>query len=283
MTIDVNWLGPKFSNLSGLQVLSSGGQKWVFSANDHTHGEIVLKLIKPSSGDVEHTEREILAVQTINSKRVPRVLEHGVLDTQLGNCLWILEPLVNGPTVQQMITFGPLRKEQYLKLGLQMLEALKEAEDVAIVHRDVKPGNIMCDQAGDFWLLDFGLARHQELSSLTPTASPYGKFTPGYAPPEQFKNHKREIDARADLFGLGVTLYECVTGNNPYWLNARDAMDVLHRVETMTLPPLSLSFRAGNSFRDLVAAMTQRRREHRPSSIADALDWMSDICFEESV
>jgi len=57
-----------------------------------------------------------------------------------------------------------------------------------------------------FWLLDFGIARHLDLSSLTATSLPYGKMTLGYAPPEQCRNFKREIDSRADLFALGVTM-----------------------------------------------------------------------------
>jgi serine/threonine protein kinase len=107
--------------------------------------------------------------------------------------------------------------QSVLRLGLHVLEALERAETVQIVHRDVKPDNIMCDGEGNFWLLDFGIARHLELSSLTPTASPFGKMTLGYAPPEQCRNVKGDIDSRADLFALGVTLHECATGRNGFF------------------------------------------------------------------
>jgi len=103
------------------------------------------------------------------------------------------------------------RRKPVLKLGLQVMEALERAERSQIVHRDVKPENIMQDSAGGFWLLDFGIARHLDLSSLTASGLPYRKMTLGYAPPEQCRNFKREIDSRADLFALGVTMHECAT------------------------------------------------------------------------
>ena len=164
-----------------------------------------------------------------------------------------------------------------------MLEALVSAEQVHIVHRDVKPDNIMCDLNNNFWLLDFGVARHLSLDSLTATASPLGKFTAGYAPPEQFKNFKNDIDARADLFALGVTLYQCATGVNPFQHAARDWTEVLRRVEHQPLPPLSLSFGSANEFKDLVSTMVQKRPDHRQATANEALDWMKEICAKEQI
>lgn len=182
-----------------------------------------------------------------------------------------------------MLQAGPLNTTRLLRLGLHTLDALSKAEAEQIVHRDVKPQNIMLDAAGHFWLLDFGLARHLTLSSMTPTADPFGKCTPGYAPPEQFRNIKSEIDGRADLFALGVTLYECATGSNPFRHGARNVLDIFRNVETKHLVPLSLKFGSANEFRDLVATMTQKRRDHRPRTVAEALDWMMDICTREHI
>jgi eukaryotic-like serine/threonine-protein kinase len=164
-----------------------------------------------------------------------------------------------------------------------VLEALAAAEAVRIVHRDVKPDNIISDPGGSFWLLDFGVARHPDLRSLTPTGLPFGKGTLGYCPPEQFRNIKPAIDGRADLFGLGVTLYECASGSNPFRAGARNDLEVLKRVERMALLPLRLSFGAGNEFRDLVDSMTQKRRDQRPASAAEALQWIQEICAKEGL
>lgn len=225
--------------------------------------------------------REILAVSQVQSQRVPRILATGQVAADIGNCVWIREERVMGTTVRDQLRSGPLSPHPLLRLGLHMLEALVQAERAHIVHRDLKPDTMMCDHDGNFWLLDFGVARHLELDSLTATAAPFGKFTPGYAPPEQFRNLKAAIDTRADLFALGVTLYECSTGANPFITG--NALYALRNVERLPLPALSLPIANANDFRDLVAAMTQKRRDHRPSSAAGALEWMAEICQKESV
>ena len=197
MSIDVTWLSTKFPELNNLASLSSGGQKWVFSADHGTDGAVVLKLFKPSGtpSGIELVFREMLAVQTVASDRVPKILQHDEIDTQLGKCFWFREQRIAGNDLSDVLKSGPLNTVRLLRLGLHMLQALAKSEKEQIVHRDVKPQNIMMDGADQFWLLDFGLARHLTLTSITPTADPFGKCTPGYAPPEQFRNIKTEIEA----------------------------------------------------------------------------------------
>lgn len=280
MNVAPDWLAQQFPELGQISLLGSGGQKIVFAAKHSSEGDVVLKLIHPSQ-DLESVHREILAVSRVQSPRVPIILDTGNVDTDLGKCIWIREQRVMGMTVRECAQSGPFASEQVLRLGLQMLEALARAEEVQIVHRDVKPENIIRDPAGNFWLLDFGVARHLGLSSLTATASPFGKFTAGYAPPEQFRNLKTTIDARADLFALGVTLYECATGRNPFL--GGTPLDTLRRAEKTALPLLVLPIANADEFRDLVAAMTQKRRDHRPRTAKQALGWMQAICQKENV
>jgi serine/threonine-protein kinase len=164
-----------------------------------------------------------------------------------------------------------------------VLEALASAETVRIVHRDVKPENIMQDPAGNYWLLDFGIARHLDLVSLTPTINAFGVGTPGYASPEQFRNMKRDIDNRSDLFALGVALFECVEGVNPLRDGARDNREILHRTETRPLPQISRSVDRAGGLSQLVLAMTRVHRDHRPATAAVALQWIREICAREGV
>lgn len=281
-TIDLVWLAGQFPDLSNLQPLSVGGQKIVLSAEHCSDGAVVLKLISPRQDD-ETTNRELLAVTQVNSPRVPRVIERGWLATPIGNCVWFREQRVPGQTVRSLLQSGPFDAASVLTLGLHVLETLTAAESVNIVHRDVKPENIIRDPNGDFWLLDFGLARHLSLSSLTATGLPFGKMTLGYAPPEQTRNIKGEIDSRADLFATGVTLYECATGQNPFRQGARDDMEILRRVDAMPLPALTLTITLAQSFSDLVSAMTQKRRDHRPSTVKEAFEWILDVGRVEGV
>jgi len=281
--IDITWLQRSFPELSDFRPLGQGGQKLVFAAKHGRDGDIVLKIVYPKT-DPESVRREILAVQQIQSPRVPRILEHGIADTNLGACVWLREEKVSGDTLRNILASGPLPAGGVLRLGLQMMEALEGAERSQIVHRDVKPDNIMRDSAGDFWLLDFGIARHLDLSSLTATSLPYGKMTLGYAPPEQCRNFKREIDSRADLFALGVTMHECATGKNAFLdPPPRDHLELLKRIEQVVLPPITLPIAAKDSFLDLIATMTQKNRIHRPRTISEARLWLQEICKSEGL
>lgn len=281
MSIDPAWLASQFPQLRSIMLLGRGGQKFVYSATHPSLGDIVLKIIHPS-GDPERTTREILAVENVKCPRVPNILEQGQVSTQLGNCIWLFEERVIGSSLRDCLMSGALPPEKYLRLGLHMLEALLKAEEVKIVHRDIKPENIMLDSHEHFWLLDFGLARHLDMSSLTNTVDG-GVGTLGYSPPEQMKSIKTDIDSRSDLFALGVTLHECATGIHPFRNGARDALDVFRRTESMALPPLNVTFNGGPSFKDLVSAMTQKRVVHRPPSVKVAYTWMKGVCDQNSI
>lgn len=276
------WLTTQFPDLQNIQPLTQGGQKQVFSALHRQDGDIVLKLMHPTA-DIERSRRELLAVAQVQSSRVPAILDQGTVQTQTGVCLWFQEQRIHGLTVRERLNAGPFDVTGLLRLALHVSETLAAAEVVNIVHRDVKPENLILDAAGSCWLIDFGLARHLGLDSLTATAHVFGHVTWGYAPLEQCRNLKQEIDARADLFALGMTLYECATGANPFRVGARDALEVLQRVENGNLPRLQLSFPSASDFADLIAALTQKRRIHRPDSAREAYEWIKEICEKEGV
>jgi serine/threonine protein kinase len=282
MPIDIAWLQATFPDMSDFHPIGQGGQKLVLGAK-YGGQDVVLKVLYPKT-DPESVRREILAVQQVRSPRVPRILDHGVANTNVGPCVWLREELIRGSSLRRVINDGPLPPLSVLRLGLHLMEALEGAERAQIVHRDVKPDNIMHDVDGDFWLLDFGIARHLDLSSLTATELPFGKMTLGYAPPEQCRNVKTDIDSRADLFALGVTLHECAVGRNVFFdPPPRDRLELLRRVEQVLLPPLNLPIVAGESFRDLIATMTQKNRIHRPRTVAEASVWLQEICAHEGL
>jgi serine/threonine-protein kinase len=272
----LQWIAQEFPDLQNIDILGVGGQKLVLSVLHPIEGEVVLKIIHPSQ-EVEGIRREILAVEQVGSPRVPSILETGLVDTPMGQSIWIREQRIQGISLRDRLQYGALSLDEIFKLGVQMLEALAEAEKVQIVHRDVKPENIMVDGNGDFWLLDFGISRHLAMTALTPMTRPFGKFTLGYAPPEQVRNLQQEIDATADLFAFGVTFYECATGINPFRNGAKDDFEILNRVDSMPLPALNLPCKNSASLNDLINAVTQKRRDHRPPTVAEALDWMQEI------
>lgn len=280
--VDAQWVQAQFADLNDLIPLGSGGFKRVFAGTHDAEGDVVLKLIHPQQS-LETTRREILAVNQVGSPRVPQILAVGQITTPIGDLVWFRERRIMGETVRDLLHRGPLDKRHTLRLGLHLLETLVSAESAGIVHRDVKPENIICDGKTDFWLLDFGIARHLQLQSQTATGLPFGKMTLGYAPPEQCRNLKGEIDSRADLFALGVTLYECATGQHPFRHPPANDLEILRRVESLPLLRLPLPFTSGPEFSDMLDAMTKKRRDHRPRSAREALDWMQEICIREEV
>lgn len=271
--VDAAWLSAQFPALGHLKQIGLGGQKSVFSAEHPVDGDVVLKLIHPGQ-DAERLSREVHAVEQVGSTRVPRILEVGTVMSNVGPTIWIREQRILGSTLRETLQrSGPFVVSDLIRLACQVLEALVAAERVRIVHRDVKPDNIMVDAAGDFWLLDFGLSRHLDLTSLTATAAHFGLGTPGYAPPEQFRNRKTDIDVRADLFGLGVTLYESATGANPFLIGANDVLEVIRRVERLVLP----RYAGPSDVADFIATLAQPRREHRPATANEALQWALEL------
>lgn len=283
MPIDPAWLKSTFPDLSDFQPIAQGGQKVVVAAKHPQDGQVVIKIVQPQT-DPETFRREILAVQRVNSPRVPRIAEVGQATTHLGVRLWMREERITGQTLRQVLSSGPLAACDVIRLGLQLMEALVLAEGAHIVHRDVKPDNIIFDCCGNFWLLDFGIARHLKLDSVTATSSPFGKMTLGYAPPEQCRNLKGDIESRADLFATAVTMYECATGQNPFLTPPpRDHLEILRRVELDVLPSILLPIKEQDSFRDLISAMTQKDRVHRPGNVTIALEWLRDIARQEQI
>ena len=275
--VDLAWLATQFPGLSNLAQLGAGGQKLVLTAVHPTDGDVVLKLIHPAQPAVV-AAREIQAVQAVNSPRVPRIFETGTLVTSIGTLVWLREQRVVGPTVRERLASGPFAPPVLLRLGLHTLEILAAAEAQRIVHRDVKPENIISTNSDDFWLIDFGIARHLDLPALTDPAQRWGKMTAGYAPPEQFRNVQAEIDGRSDLFALGVTLHECATGTNPFRDGTGDPLEMLRRVETRPLPRLNITMSGATDFADFVSSLVQRRRDHRPRTATEALLWIREIC-----
>lgn len=278
--VDPIWLASQFSELQDLQALADGGQKQVFSATHPDDGSVVVKLMHPGSHP-ERTQRELEAASKIQARRMPRIFAHGQITGNTGSILWFREQRISGRTLSDRLRAGPLPYAELLRLALHVSETLLAAEAANIVHRDVKPANIIVADDGDYWLIDFGLARHLELDSLTATGAPGGCGTYGYAPIEQCRNDKAEIDARADLFALGVTLYESATGQNPYLVGARDGFEVIRRVATLQLPRLGSPI--SSEFADLVATLSQPILVHRCQTIAEAHAWISDICDREGV
>lgn len=279
--IEIRWVADAFPSLRDIEAIQGGGQKFIYRAAHPIDGDVVLKFFKPGT-DTDTVQREIMAVQRVSSPRVPKIFETGSLSTPVGECAWLREQRIAGESLRSRLQRGPLNTQELLRLAHQMATTLRDAEQASIVHRDVKPDNIMLDHAGNFWLLDFGIARHLTMTSLTADTLIFGKFTPGYAPPEQTRNQKPLIDSRADMFALGVTLVEAATGVHPFWNGASDALVALTRAEKDPIPRQMWPVQKADLLADLLDAMTKKRRDQRCKDMQEVLNWLEDVISLET-
>lgn len=270
-------LAARFPDLSGITYVTGGGQKSVYRADHRHHGPVALKIFADSA-DPQRTQREIEAVQQLACDRVPPIHATGLLSGAPKPTFWLVETWLTGDNLRTRLCSGPLSDELVRRVAEDVLYVLCEAEKRHIVHRDVKPENIfMAADESRCWLLDFGIARHLDLSTLTAVGAGQGPLSPGYAPPEQIQNYKDKIDSRADLFALGVTLYEALMGVNPFIQGAADGAEVLRRTIHMPLPRPTRDIGGDSAFSDLVLMLTRGRRTHRPRTAAKAYGWLQRV------
>jgi hypothetical protein len=169
------------------------------------------RLRRPSPALSQRLRREARTLAALSHPGIVRL--HDVLE--VGDDVALVLELVDGPNLETWVRRrGALEPAEALSLGAELAEALGYAHGLGVVHRDVKPTNVILDPAGGPRLVDFGLALPLEgLESLTPTrAGPCGTFD--FAAPEQWRD-PHGVDARADVYGLGATLYRLLTGRSP--------------------------------------------------------------------
>ena len=270
----LNVLTQQLTGLSGFEYITSGGQKSVYSAIHSHHGKVALKLLIPSSS-AERFDREIASVNIIANGRVPQIYESGTLVDPYHGHLWLIEQWIEGISLKDKLANGPISNSLVLQIAFDILTVLVAAEANQIVHRDIKPDNILiAPEESNCWLVDFGIARLLGRTSLTVGVMPH---TLGYAPLEQLNSLKSEIDTRSDLFSLGVTLYESIEGVNPYIDGANTVDEVIRRMGSINFPEILRQVDNKGDLKNLITAMTRQKKIHRISTAAEAHEWISEI------
>jgi len=293
---------PRLGGYRILRELGRGGMGTVYLAQHEALGrEVALKVLpaslglSPASRRRFHQEARALAqLQHDHIVRIHRVVEHGDL-------LAFEMEFVDGVSLRQVVDelrqLGPaaaiadvarlLAVPQHrlgartlvdfvARIGVEVARALQAAHDHAIVHRDVKPANVLLRRDGRAMLVDFGLAR-----DLDPMASHTHAFagTPTYASPEQLRAGDDALDGRADVYSLGVTLYEAVALSPPFV--GRSSTEVLRRIEEGR--PVPLRRRAPHVPRDLATILQKamepdpRHRYATAGEFADDLDRLRNL------
>jgi len=197
-----------------IEELGMGGMGRVYKVRDTAIQEIVaLKVLKHEiAADetiIDRFRNELKLSRKISHKNVCRMYDI----SQSDSLYFITMEYVSGEDLKHTIRkVGHLNTDKILSLIIQICEGLAEAHRLGVIHRDLKPHNIMIDENGDVRIMDFGIARSIKAQGFTTTGMMVG--TPEYMSPEQARGE--EIDARSDIYSLGIVLYELLTGEVPF-------------------------------------------------------------------
>ena len=217
-----------------IEALGVGGMGEVYRVEDKKVGqEVALKIIKREIASnrktIERFRQEMKTARMISHRNVCRMFDLG----EDKGTYFITMEYVAGEDLKSF-----LRRSKQLALGTsitiakQICEGLAEAHRLGVVHRDLKPGNIMIDKDGNARIMDFGIARSLEAKGTTGEGVTVG--TPEYMSPEQVEG--KEVDCRSDIYSLGIILYEMVTGRVPFEADTALAVGYKHKHEAPVSP-----------------------------------------------
>lgn len=264
-----------------VSAMGEGGMGIVYLAeHEFLKRRVALKIIRPelvfSDAMRRRFHREAMSIAKLRHDNIVSVYDAG----EHAGVMYLALELVEGQGLDEQLRAGQRTGRSIdvltaVRYARDIAIALQAAHDAGIVHRDVKPSNVRITPEGRALLLDFGLSWAEGMASL----SSVGHFsgTPQYASPEQIETSAADIDARTDVYSLGITLYECLTGRLPF--AATNMRQLFHQILALDPPDVrKLNDAIDQELNDIVMRAIDKSREKRFASareMADALDdWL---------
>lgn len=284
---DQNLIGKNVNQYRILSMLGTGGMGEVYLAQDTRLGRRVALKFLPAyfTQDEERVRRfkqEAHAASTLNHPNIITLLDIAELD----GVQFIATEYIDGQTLRQMIADESLTLSKAINIAVQIASALAEAESVGIVHRDIKPENVMLRRDGFVKVLDFGLAKlteqlHMDSETITKRKldTDPGRMmgTPLYMSPEQVTG--LIVDSRADIFSLGVLLYEMVAGRLPF--NGATTAEVIAAILDREPQPLArYAVEVPTELQRIVSKTLAKDRDRRYQTVRDLLIDLKNLELE---
>ncbi|MEV0602466.1 protein kinase [Streptomyces sp. NPDC050315] len=263
-------------------LLGTGGMAAVHLAYDSVlDREVAIKTLHTELGREqafrERFRREAQAVAKLSHTNIVSVYDSGEDELDGGTTPYIVMEYVSGQPLRDALDadiaqYGAMPTEKALKITADVLAALETSHEMGLVHRDIKPGNVMVTKRGVVKVMDFGIARAMQsgVTSMTQTGMVVG--TPQYLSPEQALG--RSVDARSDLYSVGIMLFELLTGQLPFDADSPLAIAYAHVQEE---PPLPSSI--NRSVPPAVDALVARALKKNPNERFPTAEAMQDECL----
>ena len=254
--------------LSGL--LGAGGMAEVFLAHDRMLGrDLALKVLKEHYAKderfVRRFQKEARSAAALNHPNVVQIYDQGRAED--GRYYIAMEHVPGGSLEDLILRRGPLAPSEAVRLASQVAEALHAAHARGIVHRDIKPQNVLIGEAGDAKVADFGIALAASRTSTSGTNLLFG--TPSYMSPEQAMGER--VGPASDLYSLGVVLYEMLTGTVPFAAEGALATAMKHLTE-LPLPPRKRNASVSEAMDALVMRLLSKDPKDRYPSAAQLIE-----------
>nr|WP_190022240.1 serine/threonine-protein kinase [Streptomyces hiroshimensis] len=260
------------------ELLGRGGMGEVWQAQDEVLGrQVAVKLLLGDDGDESAASRFRLEAQTaarLNHPQVVAVYDFGSWDGRF----YLVMELVRGPSLaQELSAHGPLAPRRVARIAAQSAAGLAAAHRQGVVHRDIKPGNLMLDADDTLKIGDFGIARFVDETSAALTRVGQIVGTSTYLAPERALG--RVAGPASDVYALGCVIYQLLAGQPPFWADSPTALLYLH-VDQPPVPPRQHRADLPAAFEAYLLRMLAKKPEDRPSA-QEVADWFAGPSWEE--
>jgi serine/threonine protein kinase len=272
--------GTTISHYQILEKLGEGGMGVVYKAQDtKLNRTVALKFLPPlKSADPKSMDRFLQEARATSNLDHPNIsVIHEIGDTDDGRS-FICMGYYDGQTLKEKLETDPPDINASIDIVLQIAAGLERAHEEGIIHRDIKPGNIMITARGEVKIVDFGLAKLLNESGVTETGRGIGTLP--YMSPEQLQG--RNVDSRSDLYSLGIILYEMLTGRHPHEEEHYAAL-MYSIINTEPPPPSLLNPAVPKEIDEIVLKLIEKSPEKRFKSATELIDQLEQAMhFEDS-